>query len=504
MNHRHQSLRFHRSLILVIAFVMPAVCEAQTPAEDAPPILIQDPAVPMIQLPSEFRSRRANSNQRIPESGVAEIAKLTGPGCVRHIWLLPGNDVRLIIHVDDAEQPQVDMPLKPFFGVMHDRDPYFIDCAAYNVLPNPAPGVPGVPGYNLNLPIPFGKSCRISLKGTKDERAVAMVDWQAYDDSTQLTPYRLHAEHQRFEPAPNRGSFVEMANIDGKGFVAGVAVGYIQKNFSDMVFHTGGMTLLIDGETDPDVIRGHNVEDDFGFTWGFNDRQTRWIGCPWQENRGRLNQDGVFYRFFGPDPISFRSSLVFRTGARGDDMESVVYTYRIDSTKAPDIQAPSQWQLAGLSPGANDWDAFQQTGFVEGLPAGEWPEKLVHGDQSLPVVPLTGQRGWIDLANVFFERHQTATPLTVLNHAAYARTTIDSDSNRSAVLRLAVDDWAIVWLNGQKIATLRHDDGLKTARIPVKLKEGANELLVKTNNSDTPLNNRLWVVNCVIESESAK
>ena len=30
-----------------------------------------------------------------------------------------------------------------------------------------------------------------------------------------------------------------------------------------MVFHTGGMTMLIDGETQPHVIRGHNVEDDF-------------------------------------------------------------------------------------------------------------------------------------------------------------------------------------------------------------------------------------------------
>lgn len=46
---------------------------------------------------------------------------------------------------------------------------------------------------------------------------------------------------------------------------------------------------------------------------------------------------------------------------------------------------------------------------------------------------------------------------------------------------------------------MRHDDGLKAARIPIKLKKGANELLVKTNNSDTPLNRRLWVINCVVE-----
>ena len=182
-------------------------------------------------------------------------------------------------------------------------------------------------------------------------------------------------------------------------------------------------------------------------------------------------------------------------------MESVVYTYRIDGTEAPAIQAPRQWQLAGLCPGANDWNAFQQAGFVEQLAAGRWPEKLVNGNQSLPVVPLAVERGWIDLANVFFERHHTATPLTILDQAAYARTTIDSDSDRSAVLRLAVDDWAMVWLNGRKIATLRHDDGLKTARIPVQLRRGANELLVKTNNSNTPPNNRLWVVNCVIEPE---
>ena len=36
----------------------------------------------------------------------------------------------------------------------------------------------------------------------------------------------------------------------------------------------------VHGETNPHAIRGHNVEDDFGFTWGFNDRQSRWLGCP--------------------------------------------------------------------------------------------------------------------------------------------------------------------------------------------------------------------------------
>jgi hypothetical protein len=49
-----------------------------------------------------------------------------------------------------------------------------------------------------------------------------------------------------------------------------------------------------------------------------------------------------------------------------------------------------------------------------------------------------------------------------------------------------VDDGAIVWLNGKRVATLKHEDGLKTAKIKVKLKKGSNELVVKTNNTATP------------------
>ncbi len=459
---------------------------------------VADPAVPMIGLPNRFRSRRSNSDSRIPDSGVATIAKLKGPGCVRHLWLLPGDGVRLVIHVDGASQPQVDMPLKPFFGVMHDLDPYFIDCAAYNVLPNPAKGVPGTPGYNLFLPIPFAKSCHIKLVGTEGERAVAMTDWHAYESSTKLTPYRLHAAHQRLQPAPERGGFVEMANIDGRGFVAGLAVGYIQKNFQDMVFHTGGTTLLIDGETDPYVIRGHNVEDDFGFTWGFNDRQTRWVGCPYHVNRGRLDQDGVFYRFFGPDPIAFDSSLIFRTGSRGDDLETVVYYYRVPNTRPPKIQTPNRWQVVGLFPNANQWENFQTTNLVEELPDGEWPDRLEGLDHDVSVVSLDALRGWIDLQHVYFERHHSATPLTVINHTAYLRANIPSGKRQQAELRLALDDWAIVWINREEVAAIRSDEGIRTHRIPIALQEGDNEVLIKTNNTDTPLNKRMWAIHCAV------
>lgn len=296
----------------------------------------QDPAVPLVALPTSFASRRDKKEIRLDKTGVAELANINGPGCIRHIWFLTINNLdklTLEITVDDEKTPQVRAPLNSFFGVMQEREPYLVNCAAFTVLPNPAaskkdPLIPGTPGYNLFLPIPFRKSCRILVRGKEGAFLGTVVDWHKYPLNTPLTPFRLHAEHRRFPETPPRGNTVEMAKVSGAGFIAGFVTGYIQKNKTDMVFHTGGIKILLDEKTEPYTIEGNNVEDDYGFTWGFNNQQTRWIGCPTHINRGRNDQDGVLYRFFGPDPIAFSSSMRFLAGTRGDDMETVVYYYK--------------------------------------------------------------------------------------------------------------------------------------------------------------------------------
>jgi hypothetical protein len=300
------------------------------------PSTFQDPAVPLVALPTSFSSRREKKEVTLDKNGFAELANIQGPGCIRHIWFLTISNqdkLTLEVTVDGAEEPQILAPLNAFFGVMQDREPYFVDCAAFTVLPNPEASkkdarIPGTPGYNLFLPIPFSKSCRILVRGNEGAFLGTVTDWHKYSPDTPLTPYRLHAEHHRFKDTLDRGNTVEMAKVIGEGFLAGFVTGYIQKNKSDMVFHTGGIRILLDEATDPYTIEGNNVEDDYGFTWGFNAHQTRWIGCPNHDNRGRLDQDGVFYRFFGPDPVAFRSSMTFLAGTRGDDMETMVYYYK--------------------------------------------------------------------------------------------------------------------------------------------------------------------------------
>jgi hypothetical protein len=110
-----------------------------------------------------------------------------------------------------------------------------------------------------------------------------MVDWHQYREGTPITPFRFHAEYNIKKPADRQSGF-RMLETEGRGFVAGLFMGVIQKG-KGLISHTGGMTILIDGQSDPHAIRGHNMEDDYGFTWGFNDRQTPWIGCPYSDIR---------------------------------------------------------------------------------------------------------------------------------------------------------------------------------------------------------------------------
>ena len=106
------------------------------------------------------------------------------------------------------------------------------------------------------------------------------------------------------------------------------------------------------------------------------------MGCPWHVNRGRNDQDGVFYRFFGPDPIAFHSSISFTTGCREDDTESVLYYYRILGSKAPRVPTPLRWQFTDPFGGGNTWEGFNKQEFVENIPAGDWPEIVNEGEQS--------------------------------------------------------------------------------------------------------------------------
>ena len=467
---------------------------------------MQDPAVPMIQLPVRFKSRRTNTAtvpRTDPEPYHVDIFDVEGCGCVRHIWFLFAEARRIEIKVDGAERPQVDVPLKPFFGIMHDWTPYFVDNAAYTVLPNyETPQMPGNPGYNLWLPIPFARSCRIRIyvEAPPDGRVTGlhgsvctMVDWHEYESDAALTPYRFHAEHHRYTPAPPRNSAYQMAEVDGTGFIAGIVLGSRQRNYTDMIYHTGGMSILIDGESDPNAIRGTNMEDDFGFSWGFHLHQSSWNGSPYHKWGGRNDQDGVIYRFFGPDPIAFESSISFQCGSRDDDIETVAYFYRIPDTRSPPITTPDEWQVTGFYENGDDLDGFNATEDVEDIPLDQWGSRFADREHFIRTVPRN--RGWLDLRFSGIDPKLTASHFT--GRSMYAGSTLDSGHDRQAVLRICYDDWLKIWVNRELVDSLRSEGRFETVRLPIQLKEGRNELLLKSNNLGHVWNP--WILNVAVE-----
>ncbi len=467
----------------------------QDPLAAVLPPTVQDPVVPLISLPTTFQSRRVNCDRMAPEgSNSVVLADLKGPGCVRHIWVLDADGpflkekFSIEVLVDGAEASQVHAPVKAFFGVMNDQE-YTVINSSFAVFQNfdskkifPHPDDRCNPGFNTFLPIPFSKSCRITLHNPPNRHGVGMVDWHRYERGAPLTPLRFHADYRLYNPSKPRGNYAELANITGAGFIHGVQIGYDQLDFTDCLFHTAGMSILVDGETNPHAIRGHNAEDDFGVSWGFNTVQSPWLGCPWYKMRKGFNdQIGSYYRFFTTDPIVFRSSISFRTGSRGDKMESVVYSYRVPGTKAPRAKYPPQWEVSEFFHTPLDWNKFENTPFPN-----EFPKEAT---------TLKTDHGWIDLHTPGFYPDKS-----LKKNSTYIRGAIASPRDQSATLRLAIPGWANVWVNGDRVKTLKHGYSLgPISRIPIKLRKGDNEVIILTANPNHIAFMRHWMVNVAVE-----
>ena len=478
------------------------------PAGDPFPATYADPAVPLIQLPTNFRTRRTTANISAEAGKRVEILNVKGAGCVRHLWFVFGekdlDDLEIEIAVDEVPEPQVRMPFRSFFGVLLGFEDYHINSAGLANFPNFTitndVHIPpkASPGWNFYLPIPFSNGCRISLLSKSAKNGAAMVDWQQYREGVELTPLRFHSQRSIALPGSPAKPF-PIAETEGAGFLAGYIMGWRQKDHGDMVFHNSGTRMLIDGQTDPHVISGHNVEDDFGFSWGFNQYQTRWVGCPYRDNRGRNDQDGVYYRFFGPDPILFRSSLIFTSNARPDDYEAVSYFYQARSSQTPQTpqaHSPTKWKVIGPFADGNSLEAFNKPAdeLVRQLSQTELSDRVRIGETDYAVHDLDSKYGWLRLEHII--QHRPAYPPT--DHSYYARTTLNSDTDRRAILRLGLDNWAIIYLNGKQITMLDHSEEFETAKIPISLRKGDNELLIKTNNR-LNRDRLVWVLNCSVE-----
>jgi len=460
----------------------------------AEPQFLQDPNFPLIQLPGEYDSHRTTKRfePKPGEEGV-EILNAKGPGCVRHFWITSTASERLEIEIncDDAEQPQIKMSMNRFFGVLLGQKPYRIESAPIKLLPKS--------GFNSYFPIPFQKSCRIILRNSSRHGTAvwSMVNWQKYEEKVKVTPLRLHAIFTETPKAEPLGTML-LGSIEGRGFVAGMFHAIKRFDRADMIWHTGGDTWLIDGETNPHVLRGIGSEDVFCYSFGVYKDLSQWVGGVHAVGENADCSEVVAYRFFGVDSVAFKSSLVLRFGTRANRIENLLYYYKDMNSSAPDVETPKQWTLSG-SDHVTDFEAFAKETLVKPPP----PRQPERGQPRLTMkkdITVTPEHTWVDFSRWLRFNGHGNTGTQPHHCSADAATVITSEKARKATLVLAFDDWLKVWLNGEPVAAICHDDGVETVAIPMKLEQGENRLVIRLSNFDNT-EWRCWAFSCVIKNE---
>ena len=119
----------------------------------------------ILQLPARYESHRATFRQEISQSSETVVAQMEGSGSLRHFWLTisgikakpeHGLYLTLRIYFDGRSQPNVEMPVTPFFGMHHAHEA--------RTLNSPYLQVTDRAGFNSYFPMPYEAGMRMTLQ----------------------------------------------------------------------------------------------------------------------------------------------------------------------------------------------------------------------------------------------------------------------------------------------------------------------------------------------------
>lgn len=292
---------------------------------------------------SSYNRSGANRDRVVVPPGEAHaVPVLRGPGIIRHIWLtvLPETptcyrDMRLVIRFDEAETPQVDVPLADFFlfghGLLVDVNALPIQVSLQHQDAPPHRG-----SMNCTFPMPFSRSAEVLLANGSDRPHIVYyyVDWERLD-ALSAPVLRFHATlHEEVTEPPAGQPLVPHGRTHDERANAGWAENYVLLDVQGYEGHYVGTGLsiacrpgdlgkwwegddmfVIDGEPWPPRLHGTGMEDYFNLAWGFRrvDCRPEYGVTFLDKGPGDTNQiDGRFsmYRLHLSDPIMFRTSLL--------------------------------------------------------------------------------------------------------------------------------------------------------------------------------------------------
>ncbi len=327
-----------------------------------------------------YRSRRVSSYDRtggnrdwvdIEPGATKTIAEITGPGCIRHIWMtmwFPHEDylrrVLLRCFWDGSSEPSIECPIGDFFGLGHAMRKNFVTAVLQMSHEHGR-------GFNSYWPMPFRKSARLELEnqGAEVYPHYFYIDYEAYDSPSALDGMSYcHVQWRRENPTTGWGNehtelqkrdtekwrqmvyhggdprSLNLSNADnyvildvgGDGIYCGahLDIDIFERQKNDW-FGEGDDMIFIDGEPWPPSLHGTGTEDWYNCAF-----------CPTQEYTApyhgillyngteswKWNRKQSVYRYHIEDPIRFRKSIHVsiehgHANKLGNDYSSTAYYY---------------------------------------------------------------------------------------------------------------------------------------------------------------------------------
>jgi hypothetical protein len=289
------------------------------------------------------------------------IAEITGPGAIQHIWITVHPDwwrrLVLRIHWDGEKTPSIETPLGDFFCNGW--------CKRCNISSLPV-AVNPAGGFNSYWEMPFRKSGRISIENLWDEPCGGFFYQVTYTltEVPEDAAY-LHAQWRRSNPVKYKQVHTLLDGIKGHGQYVGTYLAWQVNNTG--WWGEGEVKFYMDGDSDFPTICGTGTEDYFGGAWNFEHPMgqygtfsTPYLGLPQvisagEEGMYQSQQRFGMYRWHIRDAIRFEKqlrvtiqALGWRSGGRflalQDDISSTALWYQ-EEPHAPFPTLPARDEL---------------------------------------------------------------------------------------------------------------------------------------------------------------
>jgi hypothetical protein len=327
----------------------------------------QDVSIPALARKQNHTARRASStnpaganqdNIKIAPGEEVTLARLTGPGIIRHCWFTMRSanptylsDLVLNITWDEQDSPAVNTPIGPFFGLGHDEcdDVVSHPIAVMAANRDYAKFPPGRAAFNCYFPMPFRKAATLTANNLNKQHEVVFffhIDWQEVDALPEDACY-FHAHYRSERTSPEqlpdgqnpagKNNYV-ILDTTGSGHYVGCTL-HVEAHHKDPgKWYEGDDMIVVDDEPIPSAILGTGSEDYFNMAWGVRRPfQAPYFGTSyhrWNPDEPTLAHWGRFslYRWHWLDPIPFRKSIRVtiehgHNNDAGNSYASVAYWY---------------------------------------------------------------------------------------------------------------------------------------------------------------------------------